>query len=158
MIEYQTITFKGTEKYSYRLLRKKVYVTGYNLGRWELRTPENVIVARCLGSVVVVYPGYMWDGSTVIGEYYEDEITLEASLIHDVLYNAKKNPEDIKVPFSLFTADSIFRDYLRLLYKKNNGTFFQKYIFPNLYKWGLWIFGLPWKFGNNKYYKLKKEA
>jgi hypothetical protein len=158
MIEYQTITFKGTEEYSYRLLRKMIYVTGYNLGRWELRTPENVIVARCQGSVVVVYPGYMWDGSTVMGEYYEDEVTLEASLIHDVLYNAKKNPEDIKVPFSLFTADSIFRDYLRLLYKKNNGTFFQKYIFPNLYKCGLWIFGLPWKFGNNKYYKLKKEA
>ena len=158
MIGYQTITFKGTEEYSYRLLQKKVYATGYNLGRWELRTPENVIAARCLGSVVIVYPGYMWDGSTVIGEYYEDEVTLEASLIHDVLYNAKKNPEDIKVPFSLFTADSIFRDYLRLLYKKNNGTFFQKYIFPNLYKWGLWTFGLPWKFGNNKYYKLKKEA
>ena len=97
----------------------------------------------------------MWDGSTVIGKYYEDEATLEASLIHDVLYNAKKNPEDIKVSFSLFTADSIFRDYLKLLYKKNKGSFFQKYIFPELYKWGLWIFGLPWKFGNNKFYRLK---
>ena len=39
----------------------------------------------------------MWDGSTVIGEYYEDKCTLEASLLHDVLYNAAKNPDDISV-------------------------------------------------------------
>ena len=158
MIYYQPITFIEKETYSYRLLQKVVFVTGKNLGKWELRTPENIVVAKSLGSIVVVYPGYMWDGSTVIGKYYEDKVTLEASLIHDVLYNAKKNPEDIETPFSLFAADSIFRDYLKLLYKKNNGSFFQKYIFPEFYKWGLWIFGLPWKFGNNKYYKLKKGA
>ena len=130
MIYYQPITFTEKETYSYRLLQKVVFVTGKNLGKWELRTPENIVVAKSLGSIVVVYPGYMWDGSTVIGKYYENEVTLEASLIHDVLYNAKKNPEDIEVPFSLFAADSIFRDYLKLLYKKNNGSFFQKYIFP----------------------------
>lgn len=158
MIYYQPITFIEKETYSYRLLQKVIFVTGKNLGKWELRTPDNIVVAKSLGSVVIVYPGYMWDGSTVIGKYYEDEVTLEASLIHDVLYNAKKNPEDIKVSFSLFTADSIFRNYLKVLYKKNKGSFFQKYIFPELYKWGLWIFGLPWKFGNNKYYKLKKGA
>lgn len=158
MIEYQTITFNGTEDYSYRLAKKKIFATGHSLGNWRMLTPDNQVVAICQGSVVVVYEGYMWDGSTIIGEYYEDDVTLEASLIHDVLYNVKKNPEDIKVPFSLFTVDSIFRDYLKLLYKKNKGSFFQKYIFPEIYKWGLWIFGLPWKFGNNKYYKLKKEA
>ena len=158
MIYYQNIIFNDKESYSYRLLQKVIFVTGKELGKWELRTPDNIVVAKCLGSIVIVYPGYMWDGSTVIGEYYEDEVTMEASLIHDVLYNAKKNPDDIKVSFSLFTADSIFRDYLKLLYKKNKGSFFQKYIFPELYKWGLWIFGLPWKFGNNKYYTLKKGA
>lgn len=158
MIHYQHISFNDKESYEYRLLQKVIFVTGKELGIWELRTPDDIVVAKSLGTIVVVYPGYMWDGSTVVGQYYEDEVTLEASLIHDVLYNAKKNPDDIKVPFSLFTADSIFRDYLKLLYKKNKGSFFQKYIFPNLYKWGLWTFGLPWKFGNNKYYKLKKEA
>ena len=81
MIEYKTITFKGAEEYSYCLLQKKIYVTGYNLGHWELRTPENTVVAKCLGSIVVVYPGYMWDGSTVIGEYYEDKVTLESAHI-----------------------------------------------------------------------------
>lgn len=158
MIHYQHISFNDKESYEYRLLQKVIFVTGKELGKWELRTPDDIVVAKSLGSIVVVYPGYMWDGSTVVGQYYEDEVTLEASLIHDVLYNAKKNPDDIKVPFSLFTADSIFRDYLKLLYKKNKGSFFQKYMFPNLYKWGLWTFGLPWKFGNNEYYKLKKEA
>lgn len=158
MIHYQHISFNDKESYEYRLLQKVIFVTGKELGIWELRTPDDIVVAKSLGTIVVVYPGYMWDGSTIVGQYYEDEVTLEASLIHDVLYNAKKNPDDIKVPFSLFTADSIFRDYLKLIYKKNKGSFFQKYIFPNLYKWGLWIFGLPWKFGNNEYYKLKKEA
>lgn len=158
MIYYQEISFNDKENYKYRLLNKITFIINKDLGRWELRTPDNIVAAKCLGSIIIVYPGYMWDGSTVIGKYYEDEVTLEASLIHDVLYNVKKNPDDIKVSFSLFFADSIFRDHLKLLYKKNKGSFFQKYIFPELYKWGLWIFGLPWKFGNNKYYKLKKEA
>lgn len=156
MIHYQYISFNDKENYEYRLLQKVIFVTGKELGIWELRTPDDVVVAKSLGTIVVVYPGYMWDGSTIVGQYYEDEVTLKASLIHDVLYNAKKNPDDIKVSFSLFTADSIFRDYLKLLYKKNKGSFFQKYIFPHLYYLGLITIGIPWKFGNNKYYKLTK--
>jgi hypothetical protein len=118
-------------------------------------TPDGKLVAKCRGSIVSVLPGYMWDGSTIVGEYYEDEVTMEASLIHDVLYNANKNPDDIKVPFSLWKADSIFADYLVRLYRKN-GTFMQKHIIPKLYKWGLWVLGTPWKFGNNKYYEIEK--
>lgn len=158
MVKYKTISFSNEETFHYELIEKKIFATGEQLGYWDMYTPDGKLVARCRGSIVSVLPGYMWDGSTIVGEYYEDEVTMEASLIHDVLYNAKKNPEDIKVSFSLFTADSIFRDYLKIFYKKNKGSFFQKYIFPELYKWGLWIFGLPWKFGNNKYYKLKKGA
>jgi hypothetical protein len=158
MIYYQQITFESNgESFKYRLTKKKIFATGYNFGKWELRNPENEVVAKCDGSIVVAYPNYLWDGSTVIGEHYEDEVTLEASLIHDILYNAKKNPDDIKVKVSLFRADMIFRDYLRQNYRKK-GNWFQKYIFPNLYMTGLWIGGLPWKFGNNKYYKLNKLA
>ncbi len=112
-------------------------------------------MVRCRASIVAVFPGYMWDGSTFIGNYYEDEVTLVASLIHDILYNANKNPDNIKVKFTLWRADTIFSEYLTQGYRKT-GTFFQKYIVPSLYKWGLWILGTPWKFGNNKYYKLKK--
>ena len=155
MIAYEQFLFSAEEEFKYRLTERKIFVTGHSLGNWKLLTPDNQVVALCQGGVVVVYEGYMWDGSTVIGDYYEDDVTLEASLIHDVLYNANKNPDDIKVPFNLWEADSIFADYLVRLYRKN-GTFMQKHIIPKLYKWGLWILGTPWKFGNNKYYRLEK--
>ena len=155
MIKYKTISYYDEETFHYELIEKKIFATGEQLGYWDMFTPDGKLVARCRGSIVSVLPGYMWDGSTVVGKYYEDEVTLTASLIHDVLYNAKKNPDDIKVKVSLFRADMIFRDYLRQNYRKK-GNWFQKYIFPNLYMTGLWIGGLPWKFGNNKYYKLKK--
>lgn len=155
MIYYDKINFNDKETYKYSLTKKKIFVTGENLGYWNLCNPDGLIVAKCMSGVVAVYPGYMWDGSTIVGDYYEDEVTLEASLIHDVLYNAKKNPQDKSVPFSLFKADKIFKDYLISGYRKK-GNWFQKYIFPHLYKWGLWFFGLPWKFGNNEYYILKE--
>lgn len=158
MIYYQPITFESHgESFKYRLMKKVVFATGYDFGHWELRTPEDVVVAKSIGSIVIAYPNYMWDGSTVIGNYYEDEVTLEASLIHDILYNAKKNPDDIKVNFTLFKVDEIFRDNLKAKYNKSNN-WFQKHIFPTLYMLGLWVFGLPWKFGNNNYYRLKKGA
>lgn len=157
MLHYKKIDFNNGETFKYKLLQKVIFATGTELGKWELYTPDNIVVAKCFGSVVVAYPNYMWDGSTVIGKYYEDEVTLEASLIHDILYNAKKNPDNIKVKFSLFRADMIFRDYLRQNYRKK-GNWFQKYMFPNLYMTGLWVVGLPWKFGNNNYYRLKNLA
>ena len=155
MIKYKTISYYDEETFHYELIEKKIFATGEQLGYWDMYTPDGKLVARCRGSIVSVLPGYMWDGSTVVGEYYEDEVTMEASLIHDVLYNANKNPDDIKVPFSLWKADSIFADYLVRLYRKN-GTFMQKHIIPKLYKWGLWVLGTPWKFGNNKYYEIEK--
>jgi hypothetical protein len=97
----------------------------------------------------------MWDGSTVIGEYYEDEQTMEASLLHDVLYNAYKNPQDIEVPFSLFLADKIMMRHLLKLYKGQG--FIKSWLFPHLYYWGLTTVGIPWKWGNNDYYTLQKK-
>lgn len=155
MIHYEKTNFESHgETYKYRLTENTLFVSQYNLGRWSLYTPDGNIVADCNGNIVNIYKGYMWDGSTVVGSVYEDDITLEASLIHDVLYNANKNPDDLKVNFSLFEADIIFRNHLIDLYSKS-GNWFQKYIFPNLYLVGLWILGLPWKFGNNDFYNLK---
>ena len=156
MISYEKIEFTDKETFKYKLLKKKIYVMGVNMGEWKLLAPCGSIVAQCFGSTIAVYPEYMWDGCTVVGEKYEDEITLECSMLHDVLYNAKKNPDGIKVQFSLFKADKIFCDLMEVLYKKEHGTFFQKYIFPKLYLVGLWTIGIPWKFGKNQYYTLKK--
>lgn len=155
MLKYEKIDFKSHgESYKYRLLQRAIFVSHYHLGYWDLFTPNGEKVASCNGKVIVVYPNYMWDGSTVIGSFYEDEVTLTASLVHDVLYNAVKNPDDIEVDFNLFKADKIFRDFLKQYYT-NDGNWFQRWIFPDIYMLGLWIFGLPWKFGNNGYYKIK---
>lgn len=140
------------EDFKYRLHTTEVFETGYDLGEWELVNPAGQLVAKCEGSKVSVFPGYLWDGSTVVGSIYEDPVTMGASLIHDVLYNARKNPDNISVPFSLYTADKIFRNYL----KENYRGFFGRYIFANLYLLGLCTLGIPWKFGNNDYYKLRK--
>lgn len=140
------------EDFKYRLWSKEEFETDYDLGKWELFNPQGQLVARCNGSKVTVLPGYLWDGTTVIGYIYEDPVTMHASLIHDVLYNAYKNPDNVSVPFSLYTADKIFRNYMKANYK----CFFHKYIFPNLYLAGLCTLGIPWKFGNNNYYRLKK--
>ena len=140
------------EDFKYRLYTTEVFETGYDLGEWELINPAGQLVAKCEGSKVSVFPGYLWDGSTVVGSIYEDPVTMGASLIHDVLYNARKNPDNISVPFSLYAADKIFRNYL----KENYRGFFGRYIFANLYLLGLYTIGLPWKFGNNDYYKLRK--
>ena len=142
------------EDFKYRLYTAEVFETGYDLGEWELINPAGQLVAKCKGSRVTILPGYLWDGSTVIGSVYEDDVTLEASLLHDVLYNVRKNPDNILVPFSLYTADKIFRNCLRAKYRG----FFRKWLFPNLYLAGLWTLGLPWKLGHNDYYHLKKKS
>ena len=156
MIKFQYIIFSSTENYKFRLKEDVSFNLNENLGKWQLFDPQTQeVVAICNNNIVEVKAGYMWDGSTVIGEYYEDYETLEASLLHDVFYNAKKNPDNIEVPFSLFEADRIFRDLLLKLYE-NNESYFKRKIFPRLYYLGLITIGIPWKFGTNEYYKLKK--
>lgn len=155
MIYYEEVDVNDAESFKYKLLDKRVFAVGKNIGKWEMLDPCGNIVAKSFGSAVVVYPNYLWDGSTVVGNFFEDDVTLEASLIHDVLYNAKKNPNNIEVPFSLWWADKVFADYLMAFYEKKK-EFWKKYLISKTYKWGLWILGTPWKFGNNKYYKIKK--
>jgi hypothetical protein len=155
MIKFQYIIFSSTETFKFRLKENVSFNLEKNLGEWQLLDPQsNEVVAICNNNLIEVKAGYMWDGSTVIGEYYEDFETLEASLLHDVLYNAKKNPQDIEVPFSLFLADKIMMKLLLQL-NKNKG-FIKRWLFPHLYYLGLVTIGIPWKFGNNKYYKLTK--
>ena len=156
MIKFQYIIFSSTENYKFRLKEDVSFNLNENLGKWQLLDPQTQeVVAICNNNIVEVKAGYMWDGSTVIGEYYEDHETLEASLLHDVLYNAKKNPIRIDVPFTLFQADRIFRDLLLKLYE-NNENYFKRKIFPRLYYLGLITIGIPWKFGTNEYYLLRK--
>jgi hypothetical protein len=156
MIKFQYIIFSSTETFKFRLKESVSFNFDKNLGQWQLLDPQSEeVVAICNNNIIEIKAGYMWDGSTVIGEYYEDHETLEASLLHDVLYNAKKNPDNIEVSFTLFEAGRIFRDLLLKLYE-NNESYFKRKLFPRLYYLGLITIGIPWKFGNNEYYKLKK--
>lgn len=156
MIKYNYIIFYYGESFRYQLKEDKTFIIDSTVGKWELINPiENEVVVIANGNKIIVKSGYMWDGSTVIGDYYEDECTMEASLLHDVLYNAKKNPQNIKVPFSLFLADKIMMRHLLKLYKGQG--FIKNWLFPHLYYWGLTTVGIPWKFGNNNFYKLKKK-
>ena len=154
MIKFQYIIFSSTVPLKFRLKEDVTFELDYDLGKWSLKDPQSdEIVATCNNNIVEVKAGYMWDGSTVIGEYYEDFQTLEASLLHDILYDAKKNPKNIEVPFSLFDADAIFRDHLLTLYE-NDESFFKRKIFPWIYYFGLISIGIPWKMGKNDYYEL----
>ena len=158
MLKVKYIIFSSEVDFKFILNEEVTFNLEYDLGNWSLIDPKtDEVVAVCDNNVVTVKVGYMWDGSTVIGEYYEDEQTMEASLLHDVLYNAKKNPQDIEVPFSLFLADKIMMRHLLKLYKGQG--FIKSWLFPHLYYWGLTTVGIPWKWGNNDYYTLqKKEA
>lgn len=156
MVKFQFILFTDQGDFKYRLKEEVTFKVNKKLGNWNLISPQtNEIVASCIENTVTVYEGYMWDGSTVVGDYYEDEATLEASLLHDVLYNAYKNPQDIKVSFNLFQADQIMMQHLLSLYKDKG--FVKRWLFPHLYFWGLTTIGIPWKFGNNDYYTLQKK-
>lgn len=155
MFKVNYIIFSSEYDFKFILNEEMTFNLEYDLGKWQLLDPKTEeVVAICDSNVVTVKIGYMWDGSTVIGEYYEDEQTMEASLLHDVLYNAYKNPQDIDVPFSLFLADKIMMRHLLKLYKGQG--FIKSWLFPHLYYLGLITIGIPWKFGNNEYYKLKK--
>ena len=154
MFKIKYIIFSSEYDFKFILNEEMTFNLECDLGKWQLLDPKTEeVVAICDNNVVTVKVGYMWDGSTVIGKYYEDFETLEASLLHDVLYNAKKNPEGKEVPVSLFDADVIFRNHLLALYK-NNENFFKRKIFPWIYYLGLITVGLPWKFGKNDFYKL----
>lgn len=158
MLKVKYIIYSSEVDFKFILNEEIKFYLEYDLGEWQLLDPKTEeVVATCCKNVVTAKIGYMWDGSTVIGKYYEDEQTMEASLLHDILYNAKKNPKDIEVPFSLFLADKIMMRHLLMLYKKEG--FVKRWLFPHLYYWGLTTVGIPWKFGNNDYYTLqKKEA
>ena len=156
MLKVKYIIYSSEVDFKFILDEEIKFYLEYDLGEWQLLDPKTQeIVAICSKNVVTAKIGYMWDGSTVIGEYYEDEQTMEASLLHDILYNAKKNPQDIEVPFSLFLADKIMMRHLLKLYKGQG--FIKSWLFPHLYFWGLTTVGIPWKFGNNDYYTLQKK-
>lgn len=134
-------------KYSYEITKEhKFIVPDMEVGCWDCYYADK-LVASGRHNTLTVYPGYQWDGCTVIGKIYENEVTLQASILHDVLYNVGKN-SDYFPHFILSDVDLWFRQLMEQLYAP------KKSIIPGLYYWIITIFGWPWKFGTNPGYKI----
>ena len=155
MIKFQYIIFSTEEQFKFRLKESVSFNLNKNLGKWRLLNPKSgEVVAICNNDILEIKAGYAWNGS-FISDYYEDYETLEASLIQDALYNAKKSSNNTHLPFTLYSADRLFIDWLSKLYS-NNKSFYMRKIFPKLYYLGLLTIGHIKKFSKEKYYKLKK--
>ena len=140
----EIIKMPSNAKYRY-LVNKTISFTieGMNVGKWDLYDAENGTIGKLLakgrGDTVEVYRGYRWDGCTVIGNFFENEITLKSSILHDILYIVAKN-NNFKAKFNLFQADIWFRQYMSEQFKRAS-------FIPWVYYLGLTIFGFPWKLG-----------
>lgn len=74
MFKVKYIIFSSEYDFKFILNEEMTFNLEYDLGKWQLLDPKTEeVVAICDNNVVTVKIGYMWDGSTVIGEYYEDE-------------------------------------------------------------------------------------
>ena len=134
-------------RYRYETIEEIIFeVEGMNVGKWDLYAAENGTIGRLIakgrGNKVEVKSGFKWDGCAIIGNFYENEITLRGSLLHDLLYVVAKN-NNFKATFNLFQADIWFRKYMLKEYKYRS-------IIPWLYYFGVTFLGLPWKFGKNR--------
>lgn len=96
------------------------------------------LLFRFTETMLIVYSGYRWDGSTVAGRFYENQQTLRCSILHDVLYQLAKQ-KDFKSPCSMWRADRIFRNEM----KDCGVSFFLR----NVWFYGITLLGWPWKFG-----------
>ena len=74
MLKIKYIIYSDEWDFKFILNEEVKFYLEYDLGNWSLIDPKTEEeVAICEGNVVTAKIGYMWDGSTVIGEYYEDD-------------------------------------------------------------------------------------
>ena len=143
----EIIKMPSNAKYKY-LVNKTISFTvdEMNVGKWDMYDAENGTIGKLLakgrGNTVEVYRGFRCDGSTVIGDFFENETTLRSSILHDILYIVAKN-NNFKAKFNLFQADIWFREYMSVQFKRAS-------FIPWAYYLGVTLFGLPWKLGKTR--------
>ena len=125
---------------------------GFKPEDFSLYDCNNKMVAKCTDGNLTVYPGYKWDGCTVIGNLTETPETLYASIPHDIYYIAKKNLDGVKLNYSLNEVDRYFFILMDSLYK-NAG---KNSCRPKLYFTGLKLLGWPWHYNKVKGYRVEK--
>lgn len=106
------------------------------IGKWKLKDKKGKLVAEADIDKLTIYPGYKWDGCTGIGMLYEDIYTLQASLLHDILYEALA-VKGFNPVYSSFQADYWFSQLIKILagYK----------ILPEVYRAALAVLGTPYR-------------
>lgn len=110
------------------------WIENMDLGEWDLLDTNDKLIASAKKDKLIIHPGFKWDGCTVIGELYEDKYTLQASLLHDVLYTVL-SVKGFKAPFSALQADYWFTALLGIIsgYK----------VLPKVYRASLAVAGTP---------------
>lgn len=111
------------------------YVHNMNAGKWNLYDKDKLI-AFADTDKITIQPGYKWDGCTGIGELYEDKYTLQASILHDLLYEVL-SIDGYEAKFSQLQADYWFSKLLEIVsgYK----------VLPKVYRAALAALGTPYR-------------
>lgn len=143
----EIIKLPSNAKYKFLVNKTIIFkVPGMDVGKWDMYDCESGTIGKLMakgrGNTVEVYHGFRWDGSTVVGNFFENEVTLKGSILHDILYIVAKN-NNFKSTFNLFQADIWFRKYM-------SDSFNHPSFIPWCYYIGLTIFGWPWKIGKTR--------
>lgn len=105
------------------------YFEAYGVGEYK-----DKLLIKGEGNILIIYKGYAWDGCTGVPSY---DWNLEASLVHDVLYQVKKCPNGEACKANWWQVDRLFLSMM-----KNLGA---SWIQRNTYYMGVCVFGSIFK-------------
>lgn len=103
-IKHKTWDYVLTEDYT-------ISVEKMNFGLWNAYTKDGQLLIKAWGNVLEIKKGYAWDGCTGVPSY---DWNIEASLVHDVLYQVKKNPNGYLCTSSWWQVDTLFLVMMRI--------------------------------------------
>lgn len=150
-IDYIDLALADIKGNTYKVTKPvKYWCQNMMVGKWKMYDKKGTLVAEADIDTVTIYPGYVWDGCTIIGLLYEDKYTLQASLLHDILYEVLA-VRGYKPVFSTYQADYWFTQLIKIIsgYK----------VLPEVYRAALAILGAPFRKikGKSTKYNIKTE-
>lgn len=64
-------------EHSYKVVKAvNICISSADFGEWMLYSADGELLAIGHTNNMTIYPGFVWDGSTVIGKLYEDAYTI----------------------------------------------------------------------------------
>lgn len=83
-----------------------ITVDNMEFGNFDAYSLDGQLLIQGLGKTLKIKKGYSWDGCTGVPSY---PWNLEASLVHDVLYQVKKNPNGELCKATWWQVDNLFK-------------------------------------------------